>query len=471
GGFLGLRFDPIGGGQFKAAVKAIVEAESQPLKQLEVRKSREEAKLKLFQDFKAKFGGIDKCLQEVSNFRKFRELKVDLGDGSEVATVTVDKERAEPGVYTIQVDQMAARTSVISNAFEDPDAPILGTGFIVMNLPDGGSKEIYVDPSDGSLRKLASTINSDPDSPVRASVIKDAIDSEEPWKLILTAKKEGAINDLQFPDFYFLDGDKDFYIDDSNEAQNAQIMLDGFPIDLESNEVPDFLPGVTMRLKQARPDKPFTLTITEDKQKIAGKVKDLVDKLNGVLGFINQQNQLDEKSDTKNTFGGDTSLQTIEYRLRNLMHEAFPYGNEEKGTFGIVTLGQIGIEFDKGGTLQFKEDKFVKAMEKNYDQVAEAISGSMGFAFQMGTVLAGYTTPQVGTLALREQGFRTRIRDIDKQIENKQRMLDRRQQNLTEQFSRLQSSLSNMQQQQQYLAASMPGAGGGGNLVQQLLGG
>jgi flagellar hook-associated protein 2 len=187
---LGLRFDPIGGGQFKQAVKAIVEAESQPIKALEGRKAQEQARQKLFGEFKSKFMGIDKSLQELSDFKKFRELKVDVGDGANVAGVTVDKDRAEPGVYQIQVDQLAGRTSIISNGFKDPDDAVLGTGFIVMNLPNGDSKEIYVDPSDGSLHKIASTINANPDSPVRAAVIQDAGENEDQWKLILTAKKK-----------------------------------------------------------------------------------------------------------------------------------------------------------------------------------------------------------------------------------------------------------------------------------------
>jgi flagellar hook-associated protein 2 len=468
---LGLRFDPIGGGQFKQAIKAIIEAESQPIKQLEAHKATEQSKQKLFQEFKAKFQGIDKSLQDLSDFKKFREFKVDLGDGANVASVTVDKDKAEPGVYQIQVDQLASRTSIISNGFSDPDEAVLGTGFIVMNLPNGASKEIYVDPDDGSLHKIASTINANADSPVRAAVIKDASEDDDPWKLILTAKKEGVANDIDFPDFYFLDGDKDFHIDDAHPSKNAQLKLDGFPIEQESNQLPDFLPGVTMQLKQARPEQPFTLTITEDKQKMTGKVKELVDKLNGVFQFINQQNQIDEKSDTRNTFGGDTGLQTIEYRMRNMMHEGFGAGSEDKGNFHVVHMSDIGVEFDKAGSLGFNENKFEKALERDFDGVSEAITGSMGFAFQMRSVLDGYTRPQTGSLAVREQGFNTRIRQIDNQIADKQRLLDRRQQTLTEQYARLEASLGKLQQQQQYLAATLPGAGGGGNIVQQLLGG
>ena len=63
-----------------------------------------------------------------------------------------------------------------------------------------------------------------------------------------------------------------------------------------------------------------------------------------------------------------------------------------------------------------------------------------------------------------------RIRQIDDQIDMKTKTIERRIQTVTDQFSRLQGTLSNMQRQGQYLQATLGGAGGG-NLVGQLLGG
>lgn len=467
---MGLRFDPVGGGQFKQAVKQIIEAESQPIKQLEGRKAREDARLKLFQEFRGKFAGIDKAIGELSTFSKFRELKADLGDGANIASVTIDKEKAQPGTYEIKVEQLAQRTSVISNGFETPDEPVLGLGFIVMNLGNGDTAEVFVDESVSSLRGIANLINSEPESPIRASVIKDSSDPDTPWRLILTGKKDGAENMIEFPEFYFLDGSRDFYVDADREATNALVTMDGFPIELESNDVADFVPGVNLHLKQAKPDQPFTLSIKEDVQKMSGKVKALVDQVNTILGFITKQNQIDQNSDTRTTFAGDTGLQTIEYRIRNLMHEGFYAGDLEGDNIRVLHLNQLGIEFDKAGQLTFKEEKFQKLLEKDFDGISKAISGDFGLAFQLKEVMAGYTQAGTGMLAMREQSLRSRIRDIDRQIENKVRMLDRRQQALTEQFSRLQASLGNLQSQQQYLSATLPGAGGG-NLVSQLLGG
>ncbi|MCM2276827.1 MAG: flagellar filament capping protein FliD [Oligoflexia bacterium] len=465
---MGLRSDPIGGGQFKQAIKQIMEAESQPIRQLEGRKAREESRLKLFQEFKSKFAGIDRALSEISTFKKLRELKADLGDGATTVSVTLDKERAQPGTYQLQIEELAQRTSVMSNGFEDADEPVLGLGFIVMNLGNGDTAEVFVDDANSSLRGVAGLINAQPDSPIRAAVIKDSTDPDYPWKLILSSKKDGSTNGIEFPEFYFLDGSKDFYIDSDREARNALVYVDGFPIELESNDITDFLPGVNLHLKQAKPGQPFAITISEDYQKISGKIKAVVDQVNQVLSFITKQNQIDASSDTRSTFAGDTSLQTIEYRLRNMMHEGFPVPNGSGG-FRVLHLSALGVEFDKTGQLAFKEDKFTKLMEKDFEGLSAVVSGEFGFAFQMRELVKSYTQVGSGLLNLREQGLKHRIKEIDTQIDNKARQLEKKQVALVDQFAKLEGSLANLQRQQQQLAASGFG-GAGGNPIAQLMG-
>ncbi len=467
---MGLRFDPIGGGQFKAAVKQIMEAESRPIRLLEAQKARQEARMKLFEQFKTKVSDLQKSLGEISTFQKFREFKVDMGDGANLAEVTVDKEKAQPGSYALTIDQLAQRTSAISNGFENPDAPVIGMGYIATHETNGKDGEIFVDSEHSSLHGIANLINQTADFPVRAAVIKDASDSDTPWKLILTAKKEGQANEVNFPNFYFLDGEKEFYMDDDRDAKNAKIEMDGFPIEAESNNLPDFLPGVNLHLKQANPGHPFTFTISEDHKKIAGKMKALVDQLNTVFSFITKQNAVDEHSDTTTTFAGDTGLQSIEYRLRNLLQEGFPVGDPNSPGFHRLFFNQMGIEFEKTGQLKFSEDKFSNALEKNFDTISQGLTGPYGFSYQLRTVLDGYTRPLNGLLTIREQGMRHNIQDIDRQIDDKSRMLDRRQQELTQKFARLEGSLADLQRQQQYLSSTLPTAGGN-NLVAQLLGG
>ena len=467
---MGLRMDPMGGGQFSSAIKSIMEAERQPLKQLETRKGREEAKLKLFGEFKSKFANFDTLLSNFTNPRKFREVKAEMGSGDKLASVSVDKDKAVPGSYQLEVLQLAGRSSLVSNGFADPEKKVLGVGYLVMRDASGHKDEVYIGGDGASLNGVANAINGKSDGTVQAAVLKDAADPDKPWKLVLSAKKEGLEGEVDFPDFYFLDGEENLKIGTKSEAQNGVLKVNGTEIETAGNKVPDFLPGVSLELKQAKEGETFTLNITEDYPKVTAKVKDLVTQLNGILEFINKQNSVDEKSDTKTSFAGDTSLQNVEYRIRNLMHEGFPifHGNEENPA-RIMNMGEIGVEFDKKGSIQFNEQKFQKSLERDYDGVSQVISGEFGLGMQLREVMANYTRPGQGLLAMREQGMRSRIAKIDTDIEQKQRMLDRKQEALTAQFSRLQGTLANMQQQQSYVQSAM--GGGGGNMISQLMGG
>src|SRR5690348_2271569 len=113
-----------------------MEAERQPVKAMESRKAIQDAKLKLFQEFKGKFNGLDKALNELSTFHSFTELKADLGDGNSLVGVTLDKDKAQPGTYSLQIDQLAEKSSMITNGFKDPNEQVLGIGYLVVDLPD-----------------------------------------------------------------------------------------------------------------------------------------------------------------------------------------------------------------------------------------------------------------------------------------------------------------------------------------------
>lgn len=463
---MGLRINPGAGGSFNQALRSILEKEAEPIRTLQNRRGIEEQRLNLFREFKSEFSSLDSSLAQIANRRDLTEYKVDLGDGAQQMSVLLDKNRVQPGSYEIQIDELAARSSMISNGFTDPNDANLGIGFVVVYTPDD-KFEVFIDEDSASLRGIAGKINALDDAPIRATVIKDAFDSEKPWRILLSAKEDGLDDYVDFPEFYFLDGDEDFWIDGELESRNATMKIDGFEIETDGNKVEDFIQGVNIHLKQAKPGQAFTMTISEDPEKITVKVKDVIDQVNGVLQFINEQNQVDEKSDTRAQFTGDTSLQAIEYRLRNLMHEGFPVWEPEKEEYRIVHLHDLGITFNRQGGVTFNEAKFSKSLDEDYQTVAEAVSGEYGFAFQLRETLKGYTRPFNGLLALRERSLNSRIQQIDNNIENKERNLQQRQESLTRRFARLEASLGALQQQQAALSSI---GGGGGGLVSQLLG-
>lgn len=449
---------PMASGLPKDIVQRLVEAEREPIRKLESRKKDEEGRLKLVQDLSTKVSDIAGSLKDLTRFRNFRDLMA-VNSRPEIMDVSVDKTLAEPGSYQIEVMQLAGQSSMLSNGFEDPNETEAGAGYFSYELPSGEVKEVYIDPDNSTLEGIAKAINSQRDLDLNAIVVDDGTGSDAPWRLIINHKKTGELNDAEFPNFYFVDGDEDFYMDQERIAQNSKVRVNGFEVEFQGNKVTTLLPGVTLDLKDAKPGMEFNLKIQEDNKSIRGKVEALVTKLNEVLSFIQGQNKLDKDSNTRNTLGGDITLQTLEYKVRSLV--TTPIGTE----FGNVRMADLGVQFNRGGLLDFNGDRFEKTLSENFDGVAQFFvgveDGGNGFASQLDGTVRGMTREE-GVVHSRLDGIKRRIRDIDRQIEMKERQIEKTEQTLKEKFSRLEGTIANLRAQQASVAGAL---GGGGSIL------
>ncbi|NUM87901.1 MAG: flagellar filament capping protein FliD [Bdellovibrionales bacterium] len=441
-------------------VQRLVEAERQPIRQLEERKANEEAKLKLANDLKTRISNIQAEIAQLSKFKKFRDLMPQIGR-PELMDVTVDKELAEAGSYQIEVVQLAGRSSMMSNAFTDPDETAVGVGYFSYELPNGDVKEVYISEEDSTLNGIARLINRQKDLGLNAIVVNDGTGEDDSWRLIVTHNKTGEVNDAEFPEFYFLDGDDDFFLDKERMAQNAVLKVNGFEVEFEGNKIDSLLPGVTIDLKDAAPGKEFTLGIVEDTKSIKGKVEAFVKKINEVLQFIQDQNKLDEKSNTRNTLGGDVTLQSVEHKLRSLIMGTVPTA------YGSMRLGDMGITFNKNGLLDVNDTRLEKVIKDDFESVAQFFTGinddGSGFATQIDRTVAAMTK-NPGVVQSRVEGIKRRIDDIDRQIEAKERQVANTEKNLKEKFAKLEGTIAKLKQQQASAGATLGGGSILGNL-------
>lgn len=448
---------PIASGLPRDLVQRLVEAEREPIRKLEARKQDEEAKLKLAQDLSKRVSEMAAGIKDLTRYRSFRDLQA-VNARPELMDVSVDKNTAEPGSYQIEVIQLAGHSSMLSNGFPDPDETQVGAGYFSYVLPNGEEREVYIDPENSTLNGIAKLINSQRDLDLNAIVVDDGVGEENPWRLIVTHNKTGEIFDAEFPEFYFIDGDEDFYLEKERMAQNSVIRVNGFDVEFPGNKVTTLLPGVTIDLKDAAPGKEFTLKIQEDVKSIRGKVEAMVQKVNEVLNFIQGQNKLDKDSNTRNTLGGDITLQTLEYKIRQLVSTPLPT------EYGATRLGDMGIVFNRNGLLDFNGDKFEKALNENFTAVSQFFVGledaGDGWANQLDGAVRNLTRSE-GVVSSRVEGIKSRIRDIDRQIETKERQIATTERFLKEKFSKLEGTIAKLKAQQ----ASVQGALGGGSLL------
>ncbi len=458
---MGIAFGSINTGLPKDIVQQIMKAEKIPLQNMEQRKGKIDNKKQLVGELTQLVEGIRGHLAQNATARSLREFKVDSRD--DLVGVTVDKNVALPGTYQLEVMQLAQKSSAMTSGFEDPDESYIGVGYINYNLPNGESREIYVDSDNASLNKVARLINKDTENGLRATVVNDGSGSGEPWRLILSLAETGDEQNAEFPYFYFVDGENDFYLEFEREAHDAKIKLDGFELEVPENKAGEIIPGVTLDLKKAAPGEEFTLQISEDVVAVTEKVQTLVDTVNGVLDFIHTQNKIDDKTDTSQTLGGDSLLQSLEGRIRSTVF----MGIETK--FGQRRFGDLGITFQKDGKLQLDPKVLEDKLNKNYDEVAQILTGyfvegglkTEGFMDKLNKTVNNLLRFPDGLLSSRSRGLQSKIDQIDRRIESKQRMLEQKEKNLKDKFARLESTISQIQSSGAGIA-SMGGGGGPG---------
>ncbi|MGZ3747833.1 MAG: flagellar filament capping protein FliD, partial [Pseudobdellovibrionaceae bacterium] len=273
-------------------------------------------------------------------------------------------------------------------------------------------------------------------------------DAENPFRLLVAGLGTGNDKQIEFPKIYMLDGDQDMYFENSKPAQNAKVKVDGFEIELPENKVTDLFPGVTLDIRQAAPGRAIRINVKENLEVISGKIKSFVDAYNAALGFIQNQHKLTTgsgKSPQMGPLGGDGLLRTVESSLRGVILNP-QYGVQTP----IQRLNELGIEFNRNGTLDFKQDKFNKVLQANPQGVAEFFRGDgikTGFVATVKTAINNLVNTQFGPIGNRKKGMQSKIDQINSRIDTKERQLVQKEESLRKKFSDLESKMSSLNQQ------------------------
>lgn len=450
---MGISFGGINTGLPPNIVEQLMEAEKIPIKTIENNKAKQEAKLKLVQDLEAKLSALTTSLEGLAGTKGFKDIKLLSGDQNIVAGA-VDPTAGVTGNWNIEVLELAQKAAAITNGFPDKDKTEIGTGYFRFHTSDG-DKEVYINGSNSTLEKAAQTINS-ANLGVRATVLNDRKDPDEPFRLMISGQDVGGDSRVDYPTLYFLDGDHDLYFQEEREATNGKVKVDGFEFEIGDNKVDDVIPGVSLELRQAAPGRTVNVSVKEDLEVVTGKVKTFVDGLNAILSFIQQQNTMNEKTDTSQTLGGDGLLRSIEMRIRRLVQDPH-YGTDSK----ITRLSQLGITFTRNGTVEYKEDTFNKTLASDPPAVQKFLAGDgfkTGFIAAVKNEVSGMLNSAFGPIAIRKRGLSDRIKQMDNRIEQKERQLGVKEEALRRKFSKLEETMSRLKSQ----GGAVGAMGGGG---------
>lgn len=445
----GISFGSINTGLPPNIVDQLMEAEKIPIKSMQKQKEKSESKLKLVDELTTKISDIRKGLSELAGTKGFTDIKLISGDPN-VITGTVDPNNYQAGNWSIEVLQMPLKASAVTNGFPDKDKAEIGVGYFRFQTSKG-EKDVYLKKGSNTLEKAAKVINQS-NVGVRATVIADHKDADNPYRMVFAADGVGKEKNVQLPTIYMLDGDQDIFIDKKVDAKNGQVKVDGIEFEVDDTLLKDIIPGASVEIKQANPGHAINVQVKEDQEVVSGKVKLFVDGMNSVLAFVQAQNKVDKATDTSKTLGGDGLLRTVEQRLRGMIQTPM-YGM--KGS--IKTLSQLGIVFNRAGTLDFDQKKFNSSLASDPAGTQEFLIGdgfSTGFIPSVRREVTNLLNPSFGPVTNRSNGLKEIIKQSDERIAQKESQLEKKEVTLREKFSRLEETMSKLKAQGAQLGAA-----------------
>ncbi len=242
----------------------------------------------------------------------------------------------------------------------------MGAGFSLNGAIN--SKTITLGTGDQSLQGIRDAINKG-DMGVTATIVSDG--SAKPYHLVLTSNKtgeattmkitvggeDGAAGDPAIAAMLGYDPAGTQGMTQTAGAQSTKLNMNGIEIKSDSNTVSEAIQGVTLDVSAIGSS---TLTVSKDTAAITSSVNEFVKAYNELNKTINGLTAYNTETQKGAVLQGDASVRAIQSQLRKQISTVME-GTGSK----LTSLSQIGIGFQKDGSLQVNSTKLNKAITDN----------------------------------------------------------------------------------------------------------
>jgi flagellar hook-associated protein 2 len=269
------------------------------------------------------------------------------------------------GTYSITVGSLAQAQTSVSSSFADATSTSLGTGTITISKAGGDPVSITINSSNSTLSGLRDAINNS-QAGVTATIINDG--SSTPYRLMITANDTGSANSFALTSS--LSGGEAISFSQTQGAADAQFTVNGVSLTKSSNTISDVINGVTFTLRNVSTG-PISIHAERDVDSIVGALEEFVTAYNAVSSFINSQFSYSADSGSAGVLAGDSTLRRVQSMLQNPLVQS---AKNQYTNFSVAS--QVGLEFNRDGSLTLNEAEFRQEFENNFTAVAALFLGN-----------------------------------------------------------------------------------------------
>ncbi|MEJ2590491.1 MAG: flagellar filament capping protein FliD [Candidatus Thiodiazotropha sp.] len=429
----------IGSGlDIESIISSLMDVERIPLKNLQVKAGDLLTKVSAYGTLRSALATFQDSASKLASTDSFNFFKATSGDES-AYTVTADNSAAT-GSYSISVDSLAAAHKLGSTTSIANSSTLVGNTGDQMTITIG-TESFTVDIGAHSLSSIQDLINEATDNVgVSAGIVQE---SDSSVHLVLTSDNTGLANQISVSFTDSLGGAiaDPLGMTQIQAADDAQITIDNtYVISRSSNTISDAIEGVTFDL-QGVSASASQMNVSRDSGAISSAVKSLVDSYNNLLSSFSDLQNGDLK--------GDGTLRLIENQLRTVM------GGKAGVDGAFKYASQIGITFERDGTLSFDSTELTNALATDRTAVMDLFTNTdQGLATQMDSLVENMLS-STGLIHAREDGINARVDNTNDQIDRMNYRLTKIEQRYRAQYSALDTMLGEMQSTSAWLTGQL----------------
>jgi len=409
-------------------VSQLMTIERQPINDLVKKEASFQAKLTAYGSLRGALSSFQSSVASLNNPLKFNSVNASVGDSS-IATASASTIAAS-GTYNLEVSSLARAQSLVSGAFTNVTDAV-GTGTLTFQFYDTKTgtvnssmpaTTITIDAAHNSLAGIRDAVNS-ANAGVTATIVNDGTGN----KLVFSSNTTGTANSLKIS---VADNDGNNTdasglsqlaydpagtagsgknLTESQSAQDAVLKVNGLTVTKSTNTVTDAIQGVTLTLK-ATTTAPTTVSVARDTSAVTSLVDSFVKAYNDLNKTISDLSAYDASTKQAGLLQGDSTVRSIQYQIRSML------GKSIMGVDGSMTnLSNIGVTFQKDGTLALDTSKLQNALNTNPDSVTGLFAAYGKPSDSLVSYVSSSTSTQPGSYSLNVSQLATQGKAVGSQ--------------------------------------------------------
>ncbi|GAO35713.1 flagellar hook-associated protein 2 [Sulfuricella sp. T08] len=397
-------------------VAKLMTVEQQPLTLLAQKEASYQAKLSGYGSLGGALSSFQTALSGLTNLSKFQNFVATPADTTIMTASAAST--AVPGTYSVTVGALA-QAQTLRAAGQVSTTATIGAGTATTLTfqfgtfaagaftqdPAQATGSVTINSTNNSLQGIRDAVNA-ANIGVTATIINDG--SAAPNRLVLTSNKTGANStmkitagaggDATVTGLLSYDPALVQSMTQTAAAQDASVTINGVAVSSASNLVTGAIQGVTLSLAKIGTT---NLNVVRDTGSVQTAVQAFVKAYNDINSTLANLTAYNPTTKQAGPLLGDSAVRNIQAQIRRTLSSPLA------GLSGsLTTLSQIGVAFQKDGTLGLDATKLQSAITNNFNDIASLLAAVgkptdslVNYVSATGNAKAGSYAVNVSTLA------------------------------------------------------------------------